>query len=462
MLAFTAQNGKLNKQEKTIPRRKNGWAVLRVRLAGICNTDVEILRGYHDFHGTPGHEFVGEVVDCAERGWNGRRVVGEINVSCEGLGRRKKCDFCKRGIATHCAHRRVLGIIRQDGAFAEYLTLPIGNLHKVPDGVSDEQAVFTEPLAAACEILEQVKIREHREVAVLGDGKLAQLIARVLHSAGPRVTMFGDSIASSLEYVPEAREFLGQGLDLRLELSPCRKLVPPGCPYQGARPPSVLDIVESSSLAQLGNIVIVNVGYNDPANNYETDMAQVANALVAASVGHIIWVTLREQSESYRQINEIIRTQAPRWPQMQVAEWESTSRGRDWFNDDGLHLNAAGALGLAKLLRPYVLAACGSACESAGPSPAQAPRNVLAPVLRGTPIVGRLLTCRQGSWTGTRPIVFSYRWLRNGKVIAGARGSTRRLLASDRRRLVACRVWAGNASGASPATSKAVLVRAAP
>jgi alcohol dehydrogenase len=191
MLSFTVQSGKLHKQEKRIPRRKAGWAVVRVRLAGICNTDIEILRGYHAFQGTPGHEFVGEVVDCAERRWIGRRVVGELNIACEGQGRKSKCSFCSRGIPTHCEHRRVLGIIKHDGAFAEYLTLPLCNLHKVPDGVSDEQAVFTEPLAAACEILEQVSIRDHRKVAVLGDGKLAQLIARVLAAAGPKVMMFG-------------------------------------------------------------------------------------------------------------------------------------------------------------------------------------------------------------------------------------------------------------------------------
>jgi threonine dehydrogenase-like Zn-dependent dehydrogenase len=191
MLSFTVRNGKLHRKEKQIPRRKRGWAVVRVRLAGICNTDIEILRGYHDFRGTPGHEFVGEVVDCAKRGWIGRRVVGEINIACEGSGRRTKCGFCRRGIPTHCEHRRVLGIIKHNGAFAECLTLPLCNLHKVPDGVSDEQAVFTEPLAAACGILEQVQVAEHSEVAVLGDGKLAQLIARVLRAAGLRVTMFG-------------------------------------------------------------------------------------------------------------------------------------------------------------------------------------------------------------------------------------------------------------------------------
>ena len=275
-------------------------------------------------------------------------------------------------------------------------------------------------------------------------------------ATGPRVTVFGDSVADSLNYVPEARQFLGQGIDLRLELTPCRKLVPIGCVYMGGRPPSVLDIVESSTLAALGNIVVVDVGYNDPENNYETDMAQVANALVARGVGHVIWVTMREQNDEYRLMNEIIRTQAHRWPEMQVADWESASRGKDWFNDDGLHLNAAGALGLATLLRPYVLAACASACDAAA---GQAPRNVVLPFLRGTPTVGNVLTCRPGSWSGSRPIVFSYRWLRGTQVLAHAVGRSRRLVARDRGRTTACRVWAGNARGATQATSEAVRVR---
>ena len=278
--------------------------------------------------------------------------------------------------------------------------------------------------------------------------------------SGPRVTLFGDSVTESLAYVPEARTFLGEGIDLRLELASCRKLVPIGCAYMGARPPSVLNIVEGSSLSQLGNIVIVSVGYNDPPNNYETDMAQVANALIERGVGHVIWVTMRESTDGYREINEVIRTQAGRWPQVQVADWEGASRGKDWFGDDGLHLNAPGALGLAKLLRPYVLAACGSACQTA--SPPEAPKNVRPPVLRGTSVVGRLLMCRKGSWNGTRPIVFSYRWLRSGKVIAGALAPSRRLGTADGGRLVACRVWAGNASGAAQATSKTRLIRAAP
>ncbi len=192
MLSFVVHNGRLEPRNTPLPRLRPGWALVRVRLAGICNTDLEILRGYHDFRGTLGHEFVGEVADCKSgRQWLGQRVAGEINIGCVSLGGAKPCSYCRRGLRTHCLHRRVLGIVAHDGAFAEYLTLPLENLHRVPDGVPDEQAVFTEPLAAACEILKQVDVRKHREAAVLGDGKLAQLIARVLRAAGLRIVMFG-------------------------------------------------------------------------------------------------------------------------------------------------------------------------------------------------------------------------------------------------------------------------------
>jgi alcohol dehydrogenase len=180
-----------------MPRLRAGWALVRVRLAGICNTDIEILRGYHDFRGTPGHEFVGEVAELRgastrdQARWLSRRVVGEINVSCSAYGYRPACAFCRRGLKTHCARRTVLGIVGHDGAFAEYLTLPLENLHAVPDSVSDEQAVFMEPLAAACEVLDQIDIKKFCEAAVLGDGKLAQLVARVLRTKLPHVAMYG-------------------------------------------------------------------------------------------------------------------------------------------------------------------------------------------------------------------------------------------------------------------------------
>ena len=197
MHAFVVRRNQLAAVERKIPIPPKGWALVRVRLAGICNTDVEILRGYHNFRGTPGHEFVGEVADL--RGvsartrvhWLGRRVVGEINIACSALGIRPACTFCRRGLRTHCANRKVLGIAAHDGAFAEYVTLPIENLHPVHDSIPDDRAVFTEPLAAACEILTQIPARKFHRAAVLGDGKLAQLIARVLRQAGPRVVMFG-------------------------------------------------------------------------------------------------------------------------------------------------------------------------------------------------------------------------------------------------------------------------------
>jgi threonine dehydrogenase-like Zn-dependent dehydrogenase len=197
MLAFVVRNHALAEVRKPLPALRAGWARVRVRLAGICNTDVEILRGYHAFRGTPGHEFVGEVEDVrgvspgeAAR-WIGRRVCGEINIGCAALGLRALCRFCRRGMKTHCERRKVLGIVAQDGAFAEFLTLPLENLHFVPAGVSDESAAFVEPLAAACEILEQVDVENFKSAAVVGDGKLAQLIARVLRAAELRVTMFG-------------------------------------------------------------------------------------------------------------------------------------------------------------------------------------------------------------------------------------------------------------------------------
>lgn len=196
MLACIVRNQTLEVIEKELPRIPQKWALIRVRLAGICNTDIEILRGYHAFRGTPGHEFVGEVVDVRgskqeKSRWLGRRVTGEINIACPALGFRPVCEFCRRGLKTHCARRKVLGIVTQGGAFAEYLTLPIENLHPVPDAISDEQAVFVEPLAAACEITAQLDVRKFAQTAILGDGKLAQLIARVLHEAGPRVTVYG-------------------------------------------------------------------------------------------------------------------------------------------------------------------------------------------------------------------------------------------------------------------------------
>jgi alcohol dehydrogenase len=224
MLGFTVHNHKLVAARKPLPRLKPDWTLIRVRLAGICNTDVEILRGYHQFRGTPGHEFVGEAVKVAgvsaktRKRWMGKRVAGEINVACSAYGYKPVCAFCRRGLKTHCARRTVLGIVAHDGAFAEYLALPLENLHVVPKNVSDAKAVFIEPLAAACQILDQLDIRKFSTAAVLGDGKLAQLIALVLQAAGARVVLYGKH-ASKLAYARKAgiatKKVRGDASDLR-------------------------------------------------------------------------------------------------------------------------------------------------------------------------------------------------------------------------------------------------------
>ncbi len=153
-------------------------ALLRVRLAGICGTDLELARGYYPFTGVPGHEFVGEVVGSPDQSWIGKRVVGEINAVCGD------CEQCKNGRPTHCEKRTVLGITNRDGVHAEYTCLPLVNLHVVPENVSDEAAVFTEPLAAALEIQEQVHFQPTDRVLLIGAGRLGQLIAQTLALTG--------------------------------------------------------------------------------------------------------------------------------------------------------------------------------------------------------------------------------------------------------------------------------------
>jgi alcohol dehydrogenase len=169
------------------PKPARGEALIRVRMAGICNTDLEIARGYMGFNGILGHEFVGivERVNGPQQEWVGKRVVGEINCPCGA------CEYCLHGIKNHCPQRTVLGIAGREGAFAEYLTLPAANLWNVPDALSDEEAAFTEPLAAALEITEQVHIRPTDRVIVLGDGKLGLLVSLVLHLTQADITVVG-------------------------------------------------------------------------------------------------------------------------------------------------------------------------------------------------------------------------------------------------------------------------------
>ena len=185
MQALYWDGARLRLQKRyAVPQVAKDSALVRVRFAGICSTDLQILQGYMDFRGVPGHEFVGDVSEGPAE-LLGKRVVGEINFAC-GV-----CEACQRGVGRHCPTRRVMGILNADGSFAEYLSVPTANLHVVPDEVADEEAVFTEPLAAAFEILEQVHVQPASEVLVLGDGKLGLLCAQVLQRAGARVTVVG-------------------------------------------------------------------------------------------------------------------------------------------------------------------------------------------------------------------------------------------------------------------------------
>src|ERR1700735_5037141 len=185
MVSVCLENGKVVLRKQPRPRRPEGFALIRLLYGGICNTDIELQRGYYGFRGTPGHEFVGEVVEADDGRWVGQRVVGEINLACG------KCEWCARGLGRHCPTRTVLGIVKQPGAFRECLTLPERNLRRVPREIPSEEAVFIEPLAAACEILDQVRIPRGASVAVLGDGKLGLLASQVLQAHGAQVHQYG-------------------------------------------------------------------------------------------------------------------------------------------------------------------------------------------------------------------------------------------------------------------------------
>jgi len=177
MQALWLENHKLDLRDMPKPN-KPGEALIRIRKAGVCSTDLELVKGYYPFTGIPGHEFVGEVVSADDESRIGQRVVGDINVTCGN------CEQCLGGRSTHCENRTVLGISQRDGTFAEYTTLPVVNLHRVPDSVPDELAVFTEPLAAALEIQEQIHIHPTDRVLVIGAGRLGQLIAQTLALTG--------------------------------------------------------------------------------------------------------------------------------------------------------------------------------------------------------------------------------------------------------------------------------------
>ncbi len=191
------------------PNRGPGQSLIRVRYAGICSTDLEITKGYMQFSGVLGHEFVGIVEDSDHTELRGKRVVGEINLACG------KCEFCGSTLRTHCPNRTVLGIAGHPGAMADYCVLPDANLHVVPQSVPDEEAVFVEPLAAAFEIIFQITLSPKHHVVVLGDGKLGLLTAQVLGLSGADVRLVGHSaeklsLARSLSIPIASRETLAQ------------------------------------------------------------------------------------------------------------------------------------------------------------------------------------------------------------------------------------------------------------
>ncbi|HNC87753.1 MAG TPA: alcohol dehydrogenase catalytic domain-containing protein [Anaerolineales bacterium] len=177
MKALWLEDNQISLRDVAKPKNPNE-ALIKIRKAGICSTDLELVKGYYPYTGILGHEFVGEVVEAPDAAWIGQRVVGEINAVCG------TCETCLSGRPTHCENRTVLGIVNRDGVLAEYATLPLNNLHRVPDSVSDDMAVFTEPLAAALEIQQQIQLKPDDRVLVIGAGRLGQLIAQTLALTG--------------------------------------------------------------------------------------------------------------------------------------------------------------------------------------------------------------------------------------------------------------------------------------
>jgi threonine dehydrogenase-like Zn-dependent dehydrogenase len=185
MLGIWLQSGQIEMRHRlAVPERPEGEALVRVLRAGICNTDLELVKGYYPFRGVLGHEFVG-VVEAGSPEWVGERVVGEINAAC------RSCAACHAGRANHCPNRTVLGIVGRDGAFAEYLVLPEENLHRVPAGLDTDAATFVEAVAAALEIQQQIPVKPDDRVLLVGDGKLGQLVGQTLAQTGCRLLAVG-------------------------------------------------------------------------------------------------------------------------------------------------------------------------------------------------------------------------------------------------------------------------------
>ena len=176
----------LYREDIPIPRPRAEESLVKVLMAAVCNTDKEILKGYRpDFHGVMGHEFVGVVEQSPDSALIGKRVVGELNASCG------HCIYCRTGRTTHCSSRRVLGMHQKDGCFSEYMTIDTSLLHVVPDKLSADKAIYTEPLAAAFEILTQVETGPEKNIAVLGDGRLSYCVVQAMRAVGERATVIG-------------------------------------------------------------------------------------------------------------------------------------------------------------------------------------------------------------------------------------------------------------------------------
>jgi hypothetical protein len=198
-------------------------------------------------------------------------------------------------------------------------------------------------------------------MAALAGALLAACSASSARAATPvQVTFVGDSIADSLSYVPTAEHVLARGFAVRYDLRVCRRLASTGCPYAGGIPPSALDAIHEDG-EQVGQVLVVDVGYNDDPAQYRRGMDDVVQTALALGVRRIVWITLREAQPVYRETNAVIRSEARRFPQVDVADWNAGSAGRPWFRSDGLHLTAEGATALATWLRPYLLRAAAEA-----------------------------------------------------------------------------------------------------
>lgn len=201
----------------------------------------------------------------------------------------------------------------------------------------------------------------------------------------PRVTLITDSVGGVLYWATAARDELAQGLDLRLETKTCRKLVAIGCYAYGERPPSALETIQALG-AELGPLVVIDVGYNDRPDDYEPGLDTVMHALVAAGVERVIWVTLEETETPWVQINAVIRAAPARWPQLVVADWAPVAAANPSWFVDAAHMNSDGAVGFARFLRPIVLAACGPPCQ---PPPAAPRARMLVPVVESGSVLLR-------------------------------------------------------------------------